>query len=184
MTTMTERGKATVEDLLRMPKDGMKYELVDGDILVSPAGMRHSRIAARIQQTIGEYLDRNPIGEVYASDVGIQFPNGNVRSPDVTFVGAAKLAGEDPESFGQVVPDLAVEVISPGDRMAEIGRKIGEYFENGVPLVWLVDPREQTITVYRSLTDTNRLAGDATITAEPILPGFSAPIRSFFVTRF
>jgi Uma2 family endonuclease len=181
MTTMTtERGKSTIEDLLRIPKDGMKHELVDGEILVSPAGMRHSRIAGRILHRIAEYLEHSHVGEVYSSDVGIQFPNGNVRSPDVTFVSAARLSGGEPESFGEVIPDLVVEVLSPNDRMTEIGRKIGEYFENGVPIVWLVDPRRQSVTVYRSLTDTERLDIDATITAEPVLPGFSATVRSFF----
>jgi Uma2 family endonuclease len=180
MTIMTERGKATVEDLLRTPKDGMKYELVDGEILVSPAGMRHSHIAARILHRLADYLDRNPVGEVFSENVGIQFPSGNVRSPDVTFVSTAKLPGGVPESFGEVIPDLAVEVLSPNDSMTQIGRKIGEYFENGVPLVWLVDPKRQTVTVYRSLTDTERLDIHATITAEPVLPGFSATVRSFF----
>jgi Uma2 family endonuclease len=180
MTSMTERGKATVEDLLRAPKDGLKYELVDGEILVSPAGMRHSWIATRILLRLAEYLDRNPIGEVYSENVGIQFPNGNVRSPDVTFVSSAKLPGGPPETFGEVIPDLAVEVLSPNDSMTQIGRKIDEYFENGVPLVWLVDPRQKTVTVYRSLTDAESLNIDSTITAEPILPGFSVAVRSFF----
>jgi Uma2 family endonuclease len=87
-------------------------------------------------------------------------------------------------SFGEVIPDLAVEVLSPNDSMTQIGRKIGEYFENGVPLVWLVDPQAKTVTIYRSLTDTERLDIGATITAEPILPGFSAVVRSFFETLY
>jgi Uma2 family endonuclease len=180
MAIMT-RGHATIDDLLRTPKDGQKYELVDGEIVVSPAGMRHSAVGLKIGRIILDYLDSNPIGEVYNSDVGIQFPNGNVRSPDVTYVSKAKLpGGESPDTFGEVIPDLAVEVLSPSDSMTHVGRKIGEYFENGVPLVWLVDPRRQTVTIYRSLTDTRTLTVNDTITAEPVLPGFSVPIRLFF----
>jgi Uma2 family endonuclease len=180
MAIMT-RGHATIDDLLRTPKDGRKYELVDGEILVSPAGMRHSAIAVKIAHRIAEFLDMNPIGEVYSADVGIQFPSGNVRSPDVTFVSTAKLpGGESPDTFGEVIPDLAVEVLSPSDNMTQVGRKIGEYFENGVPLVWLVDPRHQTVTIYRSLTDTETRTINDTITAEPVLPGFSVPIKLFF----
>jgi Uma2 family endonuclease len=112
---------------------------------------------------------------VYAPDVGIVLPNGNVRSPDVTFVSTAKLpGGVSPETFGEVIPDLAVEVLSPSDSMTQIGRKIGEYFENGVPLVWLVEPRKQTVTIYRSLTDTEQRTIDDTITAEPILRFFGS----------
>ncbi|HEX5000730.1 MAG TPA: Uma2 family endonuclease [Terriglobia bacterium] len=69
---------------------------------------------------------------------------------------------------------------APSDSLTEVGRKIGEYFEHGVPLVWLVDPRRQTVTIYRSLTDTEQRSIDDIITAEPVLPGFSVPIRLFF----
>ena len=181
MTTMSIKGPATLQDLLNTPKDGNKHELVDGEIVVSPAGMRHSEVAINIGGLIWEFLQKNPIGKVYASDVGIAFPNGNVRSPDVTYVSIAKLPeGRSPETFGEVIPDLAVEVLSPSDSLKELGRKIGEFLENGVPIVWLVDPARQTVTVYRSLTETQQLTSKDTITAEPVLPGFSVPISRFF----
>ena len=83
MATMSIKGPATLQDLLNTPRDGRKYELVDGEILVSPTGMRHSEVGGKIARLIWEFLERNPIGKVYNSDVGIEFPNGNVRSPDV-----------------------------------------------------------------------------------------------------
>ena len=181
MTTMTIKDSATLQDLLNTPKDGKKYELVDGEIVVSPAGMRHSAVISNINALIWNFLQENPIGTVYSSDVGIAFPNGNVRSPDVTYVSRAKLpGGESPETLGEVIPDLAVEVLSPSDSLKELGRKIGEFLENGVPIVWLVDPARQTVTVYRSLTETQQFTSEDMITAEPVLPGFSVPIRRFF----
>jgi Uma2 family endonuclease len=181
MATMSIKGPATLQDLLNTPRDGRKYELVDGEILVSPAGMRHSEIGLKIGYLILEFLERNPIGKVYNSDAGIALPNGNVRSPDVTYVSLGKLpGGVSPDTFGEVIPDLAVEVLSPSDSLRELGRKIGEFLDNGVPLVWLVDPARQTVTVYRSLTETEQFDVDDTITAEPILPGFSVPVRRFF----
>jgi Uma2 family endonuclease len=102
MTTMTIKGTATLQDLLNTPRDGRKYELVDGEIVVSPAGMRHSEVAGDICSLIWEFLQKNPVGKVYSSDVGIAFPNGNVRSPDVTFVSTTKLPeGRSPETFGK-----------------------------------------------------------------------------------
>src|SRR5688572_32405947 len=102
MTIMKTPKGATVEDLLRMPKDGRIYELVDGEILVSPAGMRHSEIAAKILVLTATFLEQHPIGKVYTSGVGISLPNGNVRSPDVTCVRNEKLpGGESPEGFGE-----------------------------------------------------------------------------------
>ena len=181
MTIMTTKVPATLQDLLNTPKDGNKYELVDGEILVSPAGMRHSEVISNIIGLIWEFLQENPIGKVYGSDVGIMFPSGNVRSPDVTYVRNTKLpGGESPETFGELIPDLAVEVLSPTDSLKQLGRKIGEFLENGVPLVWLVDPARQTVTVYRSLTDTQQLTSNDLITAEPVMPGFSVPVRRFF----
>jgi len=181
MTIMTTKVPATLQDLLNTPKDGNKYELVDGEILVSPAGMRHSEVISNIIGLIWEFLQENPIGKVYGSDVGIMFPSGNVRSPDVTYVSNTKLpGGESPKTFGELIPDLAVEVLSPTDSLKQLGRKIGEFLENGVPLVWLVDPARQTVTVYRSLTDTQQLTSNDLITAEPVLPGFSVPVRRIF----
>jgi Uma2 family endonuclease len=181
MRTMGLKGPATVEDLLRMPKDGRKYELVDGEILVSPGGMRHSEIAAKILHILATFLEKSPIGKVYTENVGITLPNENVRSPDVTFVRIEKLpGGRSPKGYGKVVPDLVVEVLSPNDRLTEVGRKIGEFLECGVPLVWLVDPARETLTVYRSLSQTEQYGPQDTITAEPVLPGFSSPVSRFF----
>jgi Uma2 family endonuclease len=181
MSLMKTEKPATVADLLRMPKDGRLYELVDGEILVSPAGMRHSEIAAKIVHIIATYLEKRPIGKVFTENVGIALPNGNVRSPDVTFVGTEKLPpGELTEGFGELVPDLAVEVLSPSDRLKEVGRKIGEFLDCGVPVVWLVDPRRESVVLYRSLSDTQQFTADDTITGEPVLPGFSCKVAQFF----
>ena len=178
---MSIKGHATLQDLLNTPRDGRKYELVDGEILVSPTGLQHSEVSARIAGLIWWFLEKNPLGKVYSSDVGIAFPNGNVRSPDVTYVSLGKLPdGRSPETFGELIPDLAVEVLSPSDSLKELGRKVGEYLENGVPIVWLVDPAQRTVTVYRSLTQTEQLDANDVITAEPVLPGFSVEVRRFF----
>lgn len=181
MTNMSIKGRATIDDLLRTPKDGRKYELVDGEIVVSPAGMRHSEIGVNIARIIANYLDDHPIGKVYSADVGIVLPNGNIRSPDVTFVKLDKLPdGQSPDTFGYLVPDFAVEVLSPSDSMRQVGQKIGEYLEVGVELVWLADPSTRSVTAYRSLTAIRHYSSPENIDAEPLLPGFSAPVERFF----
>src|ERR1051326_2027008 len=172
MALMKLKGPVTIEDMLRMPKDGRKYELVDGEILVSPAGMRHSEIAARITYILATFLEKSPLGKVYSDNVGIILPDRNLRSPDVTFVRIEKLpGGKSPKSFGELVPDLTVEVLSPSDSLMQVGRKIGEFLECGVPIVWLVDPDRETVTIYRSLSQTEQLGSEDTITADPVLPG-------------
>jgi Uma2 family endonuclease len=181
MQPMKLDRRATIEDLMLMPEDGQKYELVDGEIVVSPTGYRHSAVGMRIGYLIQRYLDEHPIGEVAGSDLGVVFENGDLRSPDLTFVRKEKVpTGEAHERFLEVVPDLVVEVLSPSDSMRFVGHKIGEFLECGVPIVWLVDPAQQAVTVYRSLTNTERYTVNDTITAEPILPGFSCAVSRFF----
>jgi Uma2 family endonuclease len=178
---MEIKKPVTIDDMYHMPKDGRKYELVDGEVVVSPAGPLHSEIAIKIARIFATFLDGHPIGKVYGADAGMIFPTGNLRSPDVSFVRMEKLpGGKSPVTFGKFVPDLAVEVLSPGDRPRQVADKIGEFLECGVPLVWVVDPRTQTVTAYQSLSNTQQFTAQDTISAEPILPGFSCLVSRFF----
>ncbi len=126
-------------------------------------------------------MDDNPVGEAFGGNAGLIFPNGNLRSFDVFVVRTEKLPDRNlPDAFGEFVPDFAAEVLSPGDRPSQVAQKIGEFLEFGVPIVWLVDPQDQTVTVYRSLTQTQRFTASDVIDAEPVLPGFSCNVSRFF----
>jgi len=139
---METRKPVTIDDMYHMPKDGQKYELVDGEVVVSPAGVLHGEIALKIAHIIATFLDDHPIGKVYGDNVGLVFPTGNLRSPDAFFVRTEKLPdGKSPVTFGEFVPDLAVEVLSPETGLVTLRNKIGEFLECGVPLVWVVDPK-------------------------------------------
>jgi Uma2 family endonuclease len=178
---MVVKSPATEDDLLQMPDDGYKYELVDGEIIASPSGFYSSAVATRVSHLLQMYTDKNPVGLVAGADAGIRLPDGNVRSPDVSVVRTEKLPeGKPPRTFGAFAPDLAVEVLSPSDSHRLVADKIGEYLQCGVTLVWLVDPDAQSVTVFRSLTDVQQLKRDDTITADPVLPGFSCPVAGFF----
>jgi Uma2 family endonuclease len=181
MATMSPSGPATVDDLRKVPKDGRVYELVDGAIVVTPAGMRHSEVAVRITTTLANFVWPRGLGEIYSENVGIRLPTGNVRSPDGCFVRAEKLpGGRSPEDFGALVPDLAVEVLSPHDHIHDVLSKVHEYLACGVPLVWVVDPDRRTVTSYRSPNDVVEQSASETLTAEPVLPGFSCQVAAFF----
>src|SRR5262245_38288674 len=100
MTTMKLKSPATIDDLLQCPKDGRKYELVDGEIVVSPTGLQHGMVVGKIVHIIATFLETSPIGVVLADNLGIHFPNGNLRSPDVTFVRNEKVpTGKSTEEF-------------------------------------------------------------------------------------
>jgi Uma2 family endonuclease len=172
----------TEDDLLRVPKDGRKYELVKGELRVSPAGLRHEKIAVKLGQLLLNFVERHRLGDVYGSSAGFKLPNGDIRSPDVSFVRADRLPdGQAPEGFAEFLPDLAVEIVSPTDRATEIAEKIGEYLAHGVQVVWLVEPRHQTITVYHSMTDVMTFHATEELRGDPVLPGFSCRVQQVFV---
>ena len=107
MAHMDTKGPATIDDLYNVPKDGRKYELVDGEIQVSPGGFRHGRTSIQIGYLLKRFLEESPIGVVCGPDLGIVFPNGNLRSPDVTFVRNERFPRvRRPKSFWKPCPTL------------------------------------------------------------------------------
>jgi Uma2 family endonuclease len=177
----TTRRVATEEDLLAMPKDGQKYELVDGEIRVSPAGDRHSVVALRLGGLLLTHVTERRLGHVMGADAGFRLPGGNIRSPDVSFVAGGRFPQDTPpDDFGNLAPDLAVEVLSPGDRTRHVLDKIGEYLEAGVRLIWVIDPRRQRAAAYRSLSEVRELAPDDSLDGEDVVPGFRCRLREIF----
>ena len=93
------------------------------------------------------------LGQVYGSNAGYRLPNGDIRAPDVSFVHQERIpGGYPPKGFAEYPPDLAVEVLSPNQKLQDLGEKVGEFLDWGTPLVWVLDPDTRSVTVYRSLT--------------------------------
>jgi Uma2 family endonuclease len=169
----TTRSAATEEDLLRAPRDGRKYELVDGRLRVSPAGGRHGRVCIRLGARLHAFVEERGLGYVFDSSTGFRLPGGNVRVPDASVVARGRFPGEQvPEGFADLAPDLAVEVLSPEDRSRDVLDKVGEYLQAGVRVVWVIDPRQRTAIVYRSLTDVRTLGPNDALDGEDVVPGF------------
>ena len=177
----TTRRIATEDDLRAMPEDGNKYELVDGEIRMSPAGDRHSAVALRLGARLLAFVDQHRLGYVMGADAGYRLPGGNIRSPDVSFVASGRFPNDRPtEDWGSLAPDLAVEVISPGDRPRHVLDKVGEYLEAGVRLVWVIDPRRGTAVIYRSLSDIRDIGIDGDLEGDDVLPGFRCRVGDIF----
>jgi Uma2 family endonuclease len=169
---------ATEQDLLRMPEDGRKYELVDGEIRVSPGGGRHSQTSLRLAARLLTFVTEQGLGHAFDSSMGFRLPGGNIRSPDASFVATGRFPDERvPDGFADVAPDLAVEVVSPGDRPRHVLDKVGEYLECGVRLVWVIDPQTGKATVFRSASDVAEVSADGALDGEGVLPGFRCPLR-------
>ncbi len=167
----------TALDMYDAPKDGHKYELVGGEVAVTPAGMRHERIGIRLVLRMEEYLRSHPIGETYGSSAGFRLSERDVLSPDVSFVLSARLPnGQAPDGFGEFAPDLAVEIISPNDRLTEIEAKVQLYLSHGARLVWVINPKLQRATVYRPDGSARVLQAGDSLDGEDVLPGFACAL--------
>jgi Uma2 family endonuclease len=163
---------ATEEELLRTPGEGQKYELVDGEIRASPTGARHSVVCVQLGALLNAFVREHRTGWVFASNTGFRLPGGNVRLPDVAFVAAGRFESGVPEGFADLAPDLAVEVLSPGDRTRDVLDKVGEYLQAGVRRVCVIDPARRDAVVYRSPTDVLRVGPGDALDGEDVVPGF------------
>jgi Uma2 family endonuclease len=170
----------TDEELMALPGDG-KYELVDGELHhMSPAGGRHGHLVTRLLAQIHMFVMERKLGHVFDGQTGFRFPDGNLRSPDVSFVAAGRLPEGIPAGFLHVAPDLAVEVLSPTDRAGDIAHKVGDYLAVGVRLLWVIDPEKNTAVVYCPRTPPRTVRRDGALDGEDVLPGFSCPLAALF----
>jgi len=178
----------TPDDLLRMP-DAVNYELVDGKLVERNMGMESSLIGMRIGHRLSSFVEDRRLGLLFGADAGYQcFPNApdKVRKPDVSFIRSGRLPGDrPPDGHCRIPPDLAVEVVSPNDLAYEVEEKVTEYLRVGVPIVWVVSPKTQTVRIHRPRTSprgpVSGLTEDDVIDGEDVLPGFSCRVRDFFV---
>ena len=150
--------------------------------MMSPAGFEHGRIAGEIHSRLGAFVKSRGLGLVLSADTGyyIQRDPDTVRAPDVGFVRAERVPRTPTAGFFQGAPDLAVEVLSPGDRASEVLAKIQDWLDAGCKAVWVVDPAKQTVAVYRPDGAVVRLAPADDLAAEDILPGFHLRVEEIF----
>ncbi len=143
----------TAEQLAARPDDGNRYELVDGVLrMMSPAGSRHGRIAARLLVRIANHVEQHLLGATYAAETGflIQQNPDTVRAPDVAFVASDRLQEyADHVGYLPLAPDLVAEVMSPNDSPSEVEAKVQTWLDAGVQVVLAVDPQNSTLRVHR-----------------------------------
>ncbi|HYC89399.1 MAG TPA: Uma2 family endonuclease [Thermoanaerobaculia bacterium] len=170
----------TADELLRLPDDGWRYELVEGELRrMSPAGAKHGAIIARILVRLGSHVEAHGLGQVYSSDTGFVLARNpdTVLAPDVGYVGRERVVEND--EFFPGPPDVAFEVISPSDRYTEVEEKKDRYLSAGTPAVVVVDPRRLEVQVHRTSGVTNVTD---TLTIDDLLPGWSMTLDDIFTT--
>jgi Uma2 family endonuclease len=170
--------------LYAMPDDGFRYELVQGDLIrMSPAGDEHGEITVKITAPLFDYVNAHNLGKVYAAETGflIRQDPDSVRAPDVAFVSRQRIeAAGRIKSYRIGAPDLAVEVLSPGDSARYIESKVMEWLDAGARVVWVVSPKGRTVTVYSVPTTAVVLTEHDILDGGEVVPGFQILVADLF----
>lgn len=171
----------TADELLEISaRDENRYELIAGKVrIMPPAGAEHGHFAMSLGAFMYMYASENRLGLVFAAETGFvleQNPD-TVRAPDTGFVRADRLTAPLTDKYFPGAPDLAVEVVSPNDRADEVQDKVQEWLSHGTQLVWVIEPKTRTVTVYRPDGTANVLQADDTLDGEDVLPDFQFPLQ-------
>jgi Uma2 family endonuclease len=175
---------ATAEELIRMPHDGYRYELVRGELRkMSPTGGRHGILVARLTTALGQYIEAHDLGLLFGAETGFKLSADpdTVRAPDVAFIRKERIPpGAFPETFWPMAPDLAIEVESPNDAYHESEEKIADYLAAGVGMVWIVSSKRGSVTIHRPDTEPRTLTGDERLEGGETIPGFHYGLDRLF----
>ncbi len=181
----------TEEEFLALPDDdGFDRELIRGELRERPTAMTtrrfsHCTVCGQIAFHLISWrrTQRVPRGSVVVGEARVKLRRDplTIVGVDVAYISAENCPA-DPRKAGSVdgLPTLVVEVLSPSDKVEDIDDKVDEYLETGVPIVWVVDPRHSTVTVYRLDVKPQLFNSDQELTAEPFLPGFRVNVSEFF----
>ncbi|MFN0147733.1 MAG: Uma2 family endonuclease [Dehalococcoidia bacterium] len=183
MTTIP-RSLLTADEFLEMAEsDG--HELVDGQLVEVAMGMESNWYGGELFGEVREHVKANDLGRAFPQDSGIQVwdddPN-RVRKPDLSYFKKGRIPEPMLRGWIRVVPDLVAEVVSPNDLAEALQRKIRDYRNAGVGLIWVIYPDTRTAYVYRRGHPIREVEADGTLDGEDVLPGFSLSLAALFAT--
>lgn len=179
----------TTAELLAMPDDGKRRWLIRGELREQEMTVRnrfHSKTMANLSGLLFVWRSSQPVprGDVVCGEAGVRLPGvepDTTIGVDVAYVSPDVLVRQSNQStIIEGVPTLVVEILSPNDTQEEIDEMIETYLKVGVPLVWLVDPTDRTVTIYRPGEEPSLVNSRQKLEGGTVLPGFSAPVSLIF----
>ena len=176
-------GAATVEDVVRLRNSERRlYELVDGTLVEKAMGWQESFLAGILLQWLNNFLDQHRIGVATGPDGMTRLFGDTVRAPNLAFVAWERMPGGriPKEPVPDLVPNFVIEVLSAGNTYGEMSRKRREYFHAGVELLWMVDHRSRTVTVFRTPLDATVVNEGHNLDGGNVLPGWKVDIADLF----
>ena len=175
----------TETELQALPEDGFIHEVVNGELVMSPKkNFQHENIFDRLYPAISAFNRQHKLGAVRGSSAGYWMNNRNCRAPDISFIPKARLQALDfsPNSrrFFPGAPDLAIEILSPGNSRSEMDARIQDFFSSGTQLVWIINPDTESVEVCHSVIRRALIGPGGFLDGENLLPGFRFPIADLF----
>lgn len=179
----------TADELLVMPRrdehgDQCRFELIRGELkTMSLAKPLHGVVCSRLNFKLSGFVEEHELGETFGAETGflVESDPDSVLGPDVAFVSHERLAAaENFEKYFPFAPDLAVEVLSPGNTAREINEKVAMYFAAGSRAVWVFNPKKRTAAVYGSPSEVRVFSEDERFDGGEVLPGFKLELAKLF----
>ncbi len=185
-----EKRLYTVDDVWEMQRQPGRrdrhFELFSGELIeMSPANLLHAWLASKISRQLDKYSEEHDLGATFVEG-GFYPPNDRhtLLAPDVAFVSNERLPRPFPQTFVGLMPDLAVEIMSPSNTVTELREKAAIYLQNGSRLVWIVQPEREGVDVCRSLEggqiNVAFVSVEGSLAGEDVLPGFELELRKLF----
>jgi Uma2 family endonuclease len=183
----TTQTLITEDDLLRMPDDGNRYELVGGELRsMAPTGFDHGRCTSNLHILLGAHVRKNNLGYVLAAETGFVIARRKdgrvtVRAPDVAFVARGRVAADaDTSKFLELAPDFVAETLSPSDTAVEVEEKIASWLKAGVRAALVVNPASRSVTLHRTSSAISRLTDKDELDLSDIVEGFRCRVSEIF----
>jgi Uma2 family endonuclease len=181
---VSKPGLVTAEELLDLPDDGYRYELVRGELRkMAPASYNHGTYAARVAKPLMVHVSNNNLGNVPIAEAGylLETEPDLVRVPDLSFVSRERDEAASPVTgFFPGPPDLAVEVISPNDRYTEVAEKVEDWLKAGARMVIVVDSRRRAVGIHLPGAEPITLTEQGTLDGGDVVPGWRMPVADIF----
>ncbi len=176
-TSSPIRVTMTIDEFLEKDVEGFEY--VKGELVPMPAAsIRHGAISIRIIRYLDPYVHQNNLGHLYTAETSFKVGD-RVLKPDVAYVSNERKTGDEDKGF-PIPPDLAIEVVSPSDNLSRVVGKVHAYLNAGTRRVWVLDPKSETVTVYRSETNITILTWEDMLTGDDVIHGFSCAVELLF----
>jgi len=184
MSMMTVKDIEQVQTAFSEAGLDYQIELEDGKLsIMGPSDIVSSEISSRLIAFLFAWINPRRLGRVFDSAGGFIMPDTNVKAPDVSFVRAARLR-QSPRYFGQLVPDLVVEIKSQSDRLKPIETKVLKFVELGAIVGIAIDPDAEIVKIYRSAGEPQILQNGDILTIPELFPGWELPVSELWPPIF